>query len=91
VVLENPDREGAVTRAVTSGKQWLAQPDATWERGLNIAEMAANLLEAGELAAMREPPTRTVALMRQGPPDLPALRALVQKYVDLLGPYQRKQ
>ena len=28
VVLENPDREGAVTRAVASGKQWLAQPDA---------------------------------------------------------------
>jgi hypothetical protein len=91
VVLENPDREGAVTRAVASGKQWLAQPDATWERGLSIAETAANLLEAGELVAMREPPTRTVDLMGQGRPDLPALRALLQKYIDLLEPYQRKQ
>jgi hypothetical protein len=91
VVLENPDREGAVTRAVASGKQWLAQPDATWERGLNIAETAANLLEAGELVAMREPPTRTVDSMRQGQPDLPGLRALVQKYAALLEPYQRKQ
>ena len=91
VVLENPDREGAVTRAVASGKQWLAQPDATWERGLSIAETAANLLEAGELVAMREPPTRTVDLMRQGQPDLPVLRALLQKYIDLLEPYQRKQ
>jgi hypothetical protein len=91
VVLENPDREGAVTRAVASGKQWLAQPDATWERGLSIAETAANLLEAGELVAMREPPTRTVDLMRQGQADLPVLRALLQKYIDLLEPYQRKQ
>jgi hypothetical protein len=91
VVLENPDREGWVTRAVANGKQWLAQPEASWERGLDIAETAANLLESGELVAMREPPTRTVDLMRQGIPDLPALRALVQKFVDLLEPYKKQR
>jgi hypothetical protein len=32
-----------------------------------------------------------VDLMRQGQPDLPVLRALLQKYIDLLEPYQRKQ
>jgi hypothetical protein len=91
VVLENPDREGWVTTAVANGKQWLAQPDASWERGLDIAETAANLLESGEVVAMREPPTRTVDLMRQGKPDLPALRPLVQKFVDLLEPYKKQR
>ena len=91
VVLENPDREGWVTKAAANGKQWLAQPDATWERGLDTAEIAANLLESGELVAMREPPTRAVDLMRQGKPDLPALRALVQKLVDQLEPYKKQK
>jgi hypothetical protein len=40
---------------------------------------------------MREPPTRTVDLMRQGKPDLPALRPLVQKFVDLLEPYKKQR
>jgi len=84
------DREGRVTRVVTDGKKWLEQPDATWDQGLDLAETAANLLEAGELIAMREPPTRQVDLMRQGKPDLPALRALLQKYIEILEPYKRK-
>jgi hypothetical protein len=56
-----------------------------------LAETAANLLEAGQLIAMREPPTRQVDLMRQGQPDLPALRALLQKYIEILEPYERKE
>jgi hypothetical protein len=86
-----PDREGWVTRVVTNGKKWLEQPDASWDQGLDLAEEAANLLEAGELIAMREPPTRQVDLMRKGEPDLPALRALLQKYIQILEPYERKQ
>ena len=85
------DREGWVTRVVDNGKKWLEQPDATWEQGLDLAETAANLLEAGELVAMREPPTRQVDLMRKGQPDLPALRALLEKYIGILEPYQRKK
>jgi len=85
------DREGWVTRVVDNGKKWLEQPDATWEQGLDLAETAANLLEAGELIAMREPPTRQVDLMRKGPPDLPALRALLQKYIEILEPYQQRK
>jgi hypothetical protein len=84
------DREGHATEVVTDGKKWLEQPDATWEQGLDLAETAANLLEAGELIAMREPPTRQVDLMRKGQPDLPALRALLQKYIEILEPYKRK-
>lgn len=72
------DREGWVTRVVANGKKWLTQPDGTWEQGLDLAEEAANLLESGELIAMREPPTREVDLLRKGEPNLPALRTLLQ-------------
>ncbi|MBZ5516768.1 MAG: hypothetical protein LAN62_18345 [Acidobacteriia bacterium] len=86
-----PDREGWVTRVVTNSRKWLAQADASWAEGLDLAEEAANLLEAGQLIAMRDPPTRQVDLMRQGQPDLPALRALLAKYIEILEPYKLKQ
>jgi hypothetical protein len=85
------DREGWVTRAVTEGQEWLAQPEPAWDAGLDLAETAAHLLEAGELVPMREPPTRQVAMMRQGPPDLPALRPLLRHYIEILEPYREPQ
>lgn len=87
VVLEAPDREGWVTSSVADGKKWLATPNPDWKEGLKIAEIQANLLEAGQLVAMRNLPTRTVDLLRAGPPDLPALRAAIAQYVELLQPY----
>jgi hypothetical protein len=83
-----PDREGAVTRAVTNNKKWLADASAGWEAGLDLAEISANLLEAGQLIAMYDPPTRTVDLLRKGAPDMAALRALVAKYTAILEPHQ---
>lgn len=91
VVLEDPDREQWVTKAVAHARKWLADPDAKWEDGLNAAETAANLLEAAQLIAMREPPTRSVDLLRRGNQDLPALRAALQRYVAILEPYQHKK
>lgn len=90
IIPEDVDREGWVTKAVGNARQWLAQPDASWQEGLDIAEMAANLLEAAQLIAMREPPTRTVDLMRQGKPDAAALRDVLRKYIEILDPYQKK-
>jgi hypothetical protein len=87
-VLENPDRERRVTRAVAEGNAWLAQPAPDWQAGLNQAEAEANLLEAAQLVAMREPPTRTVELLRAGPPDIPTLQDLVRRYVAILTPYK---
>jgi len=55
------------------------------------AEEAANLLEAGELIPMREPATRQVDLMRNKPPNLPALRVLLKKYTAILEPYERNK
>lgn len=86
-----PDREGHLTEVVNNAKKWLAEPQPSWEKGLDLAEMAANLMEAGQLVPMREPPTRTVGLMRAGAPDLAALRALLERYIQILEPYEIKK
>ena len=83
-----PDKEGYVTRAVANNKKWLAEPNAAWDRGLDLAEVSANILESGQLIAMYDPPTRTIALMREGPQNMPALRAALEKYTALLEPHQ---
>ena len=83
-----PDREGAVTRAVGNNKKWLADASAGWNAGLDLAEISANLLEAGELIAMYDPPTRKVDLLRRGAPDLAELRAVIEKYTAILEPFR---
>jgi hypothetical protein len=88
VMPEVPDREGRVTRAVAQNNRWLAETNADWQLGLDLAERSANLLEAAQLIAMHDLPTRQVDLLRKGQPDMPALRALVQKFTMILEPYQ---
>jgi hypothetical protein len=83
-----PDREDFITRAVANNKKWLGDASAPWEAGLDLAEVSANLLEAGQLIAMVEPPTRTVDLLRKGAPNAAALRAVLEKYTAALEPYQ---
>ena len=85
---EVPDREGRVTAAVSANKKWLANTNADWQLGLDLAERSANLLEAAQLVAMHDLPTRQVDLLRKGQPDMPTLRALIQKFTALLEPYQ---
>jgi hypothetical protein len=87
VVLEDPDREGWVASSVADGKKWLAEPNPEWKEGLRIAEIQANLLQAAQLIAMRYPPTRTVKLLREGAPDIPALQTAIRQYTSLLEPY----
>ena len=89
IVLELPDREGWVTRTTASARKWLADPSPDWNTGLRIAETEANLLEAGQLTAMRELPTRTVDLLAAGKPDMPALQAAIRKYSAILEPYRK--
>ena len=83
-----PDRESAVTRAVENNKKWLAEANQNWDAGLDLAEISANLLEAGELIAMNDPPTRTVDLLRKGAPNPSALRTALAKYTAILEPHQ---
>jgi len=87
-VLEDPDREGWVRRAVAGGQAWLAEPAPDWEAGLKQAEIEANILETAQLVAMRNPPTRTVELLRAGPADIAKLQELVRKQVAELTPYE---
>ncbi len=87
-VLEDPDREGWVTASVAAGKRWLADPNPSWESGLNVAEVQANLLEGAQLIAMRNPPTREIVLLRQGSQDIPALKKIMERYISLLEPYE---
>ncbi len=91
VVPELVDREGWVGKAITNAQAWLDSPGGTWEDGLSAAETLANLIESAQLVSMREPPTRALALLRQGPPNNTALRELIPKYVEMLRPYQRPQ
>lgn len=91
VVLEFPDREGWVGRAITNAQAWLNNPGGSWQEGLNDAEILANLLESAQLVAMREPPTRTIDLLRQGPPNVTALRKAILNYIEMLRPYQRQR
>jgi hypothetical protein len=89
-VEEFPDRENWVTRTVTEGRKWLNATNAPYADGLRLAEIAANILEANELAPMRDLPTRRVALMREETPHPAALRELLTDLLDKLEPYERK-
>lgn len=87
IVLEQPDREGRVTRTLREARGWLSAPGGDWNRGLDIAEVAANLLESAQLVPLRELPTRRVELMRHAPEDRAALKALLEKDISALQPY----
>jgi hypothetical protein len=86
-----PDSEGWVTRTIDRGDKWLNDSSRTWEDGLDIAEIEANLLEAGELTAMRLPPTCEVGMLRRGEVNFDALRRLIVKFSGELEPYRKPQ
>lgn len=83
-----PDLEGWVTKVIDQSGTWLKDDKRTWKDGLDIAETAAHLLEAGELTAMRVPPTQEVNALRQGEVNLEALKALIIKFKNQLEPYK---
>jgi len=57
---------------------------------LDLAETAANLLEANQLIAMRDLPTRRVALLREETPNPAALREFLADLLKKLEPYRRE-
>ncbi len=66
---------------------WLANSNGNWRAGLDIAEVAANLLESAQLVPLHELPTRQVELLRRGSEDRAALKALLEKDIAALQPY----
>ena len=83
-----PDREGWVSRIIEQSDNWLKDSDRTWRDGLDIAETSAHLLEAGELTAMRIPPTWEVETLRHGEVNFNALKDLIIKFKGQLDPYR---
>jgi hypothetical protein len=83
-----PDKEGWVTKIIDQGDKWLKNPEKTWKEGLDIAETAAHLLEAGELTAMTMPPTIEVIRLREGEVNMKALSDLIIKFSKQLEPYK---
>jgi hypothetical protein len=83
-----PDKEGWVTKVIDQGDKWLKDPKGNWKEGLDIAETAAHLLEAGELTAMIIPPTQEVEMLRQGAENQKSLKELIVKYKKQLEPYK---
>jgi len=67
-------------------QKWLDNARPDWFEGLVIAETEANTLEAAQLVGMRDLPTRKVELLRAAPPDIPALRLLIQQFSQELAP-----
>ena len=88
-ILENLDREGWVNADIAAAQAWLDNPAGGWNDGLNAAEKLANLLEGGQVMAMREPPSRTIALLRQGAPKAEVLREVIPHFIEALRPYER--
>ncbi len=91
LVLENPDREGKLTRIIQDAHKWLGDPNSTWKSGLDIAEVAANLLESAQIAPMRELPLREIEILRKGQENRQALTAILEKYIIMLRPYVQPQ
>jgi hypothetical protein len=89
IVLEQPDREDRVTRTIEEARNWLADPNADWNEGLDIAEVAAHLLESAQLVPLHDLPTRRVEMLRRGREDRQALRALLEKDIAALQPYAK--
>jgi hypothetical protein len=83
------DQEGWITRVIDRGDQWLKDPEGTWKDGLDIAEIAAHLLEAGELTALRIPPTWEVERLREGEVNMNSLKELIIKFKDQLEPFKK--
>ncbi len=89
ILLADPDKEGWVTKVIEESNKWLKDPAGTWKDGLDLAETSAHLLEAGELTAMRIPPTWEVEMMRKGEVNLKALKELIIKFKNQLEPYRK--
>ena len=83
-----PDKEGWITKIIVQSEKWLGDSNKNWKDGLDIAETAANLLEAGELTSMRILPSWEVEMLRKGEVKLKALEELISKFKVQLEPYK---
>jgi hypothetical protein len=87
--LEEPDSEGKVTSVLRRIDAWKADGAKDFDKGADLAEVAANLLESAQLAPMHIAPLYEVNQVRESR-DLKELTSLLQKYSAMLEPYKRQ-
>jgi hypothetical protein len=88
ILVAIPDQEGWIAKVIDQTDKWLKDPERTWKEGLDLAETSAHLLEAGELTAMRIPPTLEVEILRHGEVNMKSLEELLKKFKGQLEPYR---
>ncbi|MDR0953911.1 MAG: hypothetical protein LBM20_00825 [Rikenellaceae bacterium] len=91
ILPEIPDREGLLTKTTNNLNTLLAQSAPEWEESLTQLEIAANLMESGQIAAMNVPPSWEVIQLRKGEPDVAALKALMRKFIGIMTPYMNQE
>lgn len=87
IMLEVPDREDKIGSVMTRINEWKKDGSKDWDKGIHIAEVAANMLEGGQLAPMHEAPNWQVNQLRKSG-DLKEMKALLDKFHSLLEPYE---
>ena len=87
--LEEPDSEGKVTSVLNRMDAWKASKEKDFDRGANLAETAANLLESAQLAPMHIAPLYEVNQVRKSR-DIKELSSLVDKFYAMLEPYKKQ-
>ena len=88
--LEEPDSEGKVTSVLSRIADWKKAGANDFDKGADLAEIAANLLESAQLAPMHIAPLYEVGQVRESR-DLKELSSLIDKYSTMLEPYKRQQ
>lgn len=90
IVLEVPDKEDRVTKALAGIEQWKKDGAKDWDSGIRLAELSANTLEAAQLAPMHEAPNWQVNQLRKSG-DLNEMKVLLDKFYQMLKPYKKEQ
>lgn len=88
--LEEPDAENRVTTVLGRIADWKKAGAKDFDKGADIAEVAANLLESAQLAPMHIAPLYEVGQVRETR-DLKELTSLLDKYSKMLEPYKRQR
>ncbi len=89
IVPSDPDNSNWVTQVCDWGRAWMDTASVeNIETGLDLAETGANLIESGELAAMRIPPLYRIGQLRSGEPDVEATKAILSEFIEIIEPYR---
>ncbi|MFC1490397.1 hypothetical protein ACFL6K_04235 [Candidatus Latescibacterota bacterium] len=89
IILSVPDNSDWVKQVCDWGRAWMDTASvANIDVGLDLAETGANLIESGELAAMRNPPLYRIAQLRAGEPDVEATKAILSEFIEIIEPYR---